>query len=546
MALENYFVVCHKYRNILLKVLHFFTYLFLNINFLFRYSIPSRRDVGRGLEKKFIEMTEKMRKDIKSVEQLAITHDSWTSLNTESYGTVTVHLIDEQWNLKTYVIETKKLDGSHTAEKIADSLRATQTAWGLATPIATTDNAANEKKAFQLLGWERFGCFGHRINLTVRNGLGVPEVSGLLKKARRLVAFFHSSSSCTDELKKKQIDLFPRPDPKSQYKLIMDVCTRWNSTYAMLDRVIDLTPALVALANDNKINKTAMTVVRSNIFSFEEVEIARMVVDLLGNFKAATEILCAESAPTMHKVVPVVLKLQKACEPKDDDHLIVTAMKSKMKAELDKRASFEGIALVACALNPFTKNFDFAPEHKESAMAQLRTAVTGTQLNIKTEPGEPVPEIGLPSTPQLPELPEQFNEQEPNQPEVEIVEPPAKTVKMNKAADFEDWLDDVVFTGKSEVPVEVLAEKELDLYLTNPLPVQGRPTLLEWWRCNEGAYPRLAKLAKRYLCCPASSVPAERVFSLAGQLVNKKRSRLTDTNVDMMICLNKNINSHWK
>jgi len=49
------------------------------------------------------------------------------------------------------------------------------------------------------------------------------------------------------------------------------------------------------------------------------------------------------------------------------------------------------------------------------------------------------------------------------------------------------------------------------------------------------------KLAKRYLCIPATLVPAEQVFSVAGEIVNKRGS-LKPENVNMLIFLNKNSN----
>lgn len=56
---------------------------------------------------------------------------------------------------------------------------------------------------------------------------------------------------------------------------------------------------------------------------------------------------------------------------------------------------------------------------------------------------------------------------------------------------------------------------------------------------NQYLYPRLSLLVKKYLSIPASSVPSERVFSIAGQVVSKKRSRMHPSNVDMFIFLNK-------
>ena len=53
-------------------------------------------------------------------------------------------------------------------------------------------------------------------------------------------------------------------------------------------------------------------------------------------------------------------------------------------------------------------------------------------------------------------------------------------------------------------------------------------------------YPHLAVLARRFLCIPATSVPAERVFSAAGIIVNKLRCSLQHNNVDALIFLQKN------
>ena len=44
---------------------------------------------------------------------------------------------------------------------------------------------------------------------------------------------------------------------------------------------------------------------------------------------------------------------------------------------------------------------------------------------------------------------------------------------------------------------------------------------LEWWGVNKKRYPLLSQLAARYIAIPATSVPCERVFSLAGHVVNQ-------------------------
>lgn len=78
------------------------------------------------------------------------------------------------------------MTGSNTSQNISEELKATHTKWNLPDcPIATTDNAANEQKAFELLNWERFGCYGHRINLVVKLSLESPEIKKAIGKRKK-------------------------------------------------------------------------------------------------------------------------------------------------------------------------------------------------------------------------------------------------------------------------------------------------------------------------------------------------------------------------
>ncbi len=63
---------------------------------------------------------------------------------------------------------------------------------------------------------------------------------------------------------------------------------------------------------------------------------------------------------------------------------------------------------------------------------------------------------------------------------------------------------------------------------------------VNWRKANTERFPRLAKLARQYLCIPGTSVPSERVSSAAGLTVNRLRTRLTPDHVDLLIFLNKN------
>jgi hypothetical protein len=65
--------------------------------------------------------------------------------------------------------------------------------------------------------------------------------------------------------------------------------------------------------------------------------------------------------------------------------------------------------------------------------------------------------------------------------------------------------------------------------------------LLTWWKEHASTYPHLTQLLKKYLCIPATSVPSERAFSKAGELVSKKRSNLKPSNINTLLFLNNNL-----
>lgn len=64
--------------------------------------------------------------------------------------------------------------------------------------------------------------------------------------------------------------------------------------------------------------------------------------------------------------------------------------------------------------------------------------------------------------------------------------------------------------------------------------------VLMWWK-EQVDLPLLSKLARSYLSIPATSIPSERVFSTAGDIVTAQRSLLLSEHVDQLIFLKKNL-----
>ena len=60
---------------------------------------------------------------------------------------------------------------------------------------------------------------------------------------------------------------------------------------------------------------------------------------------------------------------------------------------------------------------------------------------------------------------------------------------------------------------------------------------LVWWQLHHSKFPSIWKLAIHILAIPATTAPAERVFSAAANVINKKRVRLKPETVDLLIFL---------
>jgi len=65
--------------------------------------------------------------------------------------------------------------------------------------------------------------------------------------------------------------------------------------------------------------------------------------------------------------------------------------------------------------------------------------------------------------------------------------------------------------------------------------------MLKWWRQQTSTFLKLAALARSVLAVPATSAPSERVFSVAGLVINAKRSSLVPLRANKIILFMKTI-----
>jgi hypothetical protein len=325
-----------------------------------------------------------------------------------------------------------------------------------------------------------------------------------IAKLRRTVVKIRSSPQRRKEFH-AQCDACGVPSKK----LVLDVRTRWNSTYAMIERARELrTP----LSNFTKLKPDLPEL------SDGEWELLGVVARLLGIFDEATRALSATNYPTLNRAVPVYNylfnKLEDFRDACDDDArenattigqcspAVKDALKNAIQAAHDKLRTYYGQAwadmyAIAVILDPRLKtNYYRANKWERHLVAQSKNALLraveayGTGEEPRSGQADAVVHLG----------------------------------RMDQEI-FQDW--------KRR---RVEEECEMKSYLAIRTASPGE-NVLEWWKYHSGEYPCLARIARDYLAIPATSVPAERVFSGGADLVTDKRGSLNEDTIQACICL---------
>ena len=77
------------------------------------------------------------------------------------------------------------------------------------------------------------------------------------------------------------------------------------------------------------------------------------------------------------------------------------------------------------------------------------------------------------------------------------------------------------------------AESILSAYVNDFSTMKKCSNVLEFWQTNSVKYGKLSDIAIGYLTIPASTATIERVFSIAGDVVDVKRNRIRPKQLEM-------------
>lgn len=475
-----------------------------------RYELPSRRELTRTLlPLLYNQEVEIVSQELDKAKYVSLTTDIWTSRQTQGFITVTAHFISPDWILKSVVLETARITDSHTGENIAEELTRICNKWNILDKLCSVvaDNASNMISAIKRMKQRYIPCFAHTLNLVVQDSLkNTEEVQAIKEKVKNIVTFFHHSVKASDKLCHLQ-----EQNKLPAKKLIQDVPTRWNSTFYMLER----------FAEQSELVTTTLCLLgkKDMCISDGELELIHKTVKTLEPFEELTREMSTEKLTSVSKVIPIVRGMQEFMNSGNGSNSQQRFMSFPLMRELRTQMSerfptMESGPLslgAATLLDPRFKKIPFA---NESNVKTTEDRLINLMRSSESDEEPSTSKAVLPAR-QVP------------------AEVPRKKSFWNT---FDAKVEKIAQTSQPSTGPYI----ELRRYLEEaPIPRQEDP--LAWWKEHAALFPRLNGLAKRFLCIPASSVPAERLFSKAGELVSQRRCSLKDTNVNMILFLNKNM-----
>ena len=207
-----------------------------------RFDIPSRFTVTRDCLKLYVEEKKILKRALKG-QLLYLTTNIWTSIQNIKYISLMAHWIDNEWNLHKRILNFYQVS-NHMGEIISQVIENCLLDWEIDKLLTVTvDNERSNSVTISYLNnvmkdWPtnilsnenlHVRYCAHIVNLIVCDSLKDINVS--VVKIRNAIRFVRSSPSRLLAFKKCAKTLHI----ECKKSLCLDVATRWNSTYLMLE-----------------------------------------------------------------------------------------------------------------------------------------------------------------------------------------------------------------------------------------------------------------------------------------------------------------------
>uniref|UniRef100_A0ACD5UJM8 Uncharacterized protein n=1 Tax=Avena sativa TaxID=4498 RepID=A0ACD5UJM8_AVESA len=452
---------------------------------------------------------------------IAITSDIWSGRAKQDYITVVVHYVSSNWELNKRIIGFELIDVSHNGENIAHAILKVVSEFGLAKKIfaVTLDHASANTTAIKTLipTFEVYAskfllhqrCACHIINLIAKSALDGLEP--YIERLRMGISWLNASNTRLGSYRNYCVVI-----NVPCHGLHLDMPVRWNSTYLMLQLVIRDKTQFSAFVNAHFPQEDGY-----HLLGDDTWHIAESIYKFLATFNESTITLSGVYYPTYHMIVHHILEIAQHLKEYENDTTLLVAVHNMKEKFLKYWKTRPLLYTIAFILDPRAKMEGFS-----GVLSLLSYTVNVSydqySLDIKDK------------------LQEVYSKYELKYGAALLHRPPAvPTAGRGKKKVWGKIFGTSTTTpssstGSSTQTPMVQGGGELAKYL-NSLVVATNDDddddddfdILQWWQDKRSTYPVLSILAQDVLSMPVSTVSSESAFSLAGRIIDDRRTSLT-------------------
>lgn len=469
------------------------------------------------------------------------TSDIWSSPSSpHAYLSVTAHWWQPQegravgsrtgtGGYKWALLHAQVMDQNHTFASILQAINRMAEAWlntgamaDVTRGFMVTDDSSGMTKAVNEGRFVGIHCVAHKLHLTVRDALGLEgkgapsALRDLIDASRKIAEHFIQSAKGSQLLWEKQAEV-----GVPQRCLLTDVSTTRNSTYLMLERLVEQQKALHEVARHGEIGVQAL------LLQWDTLE---QVVHILKPFKDATETLSAATA-TLSQVIPIIKLLGQKMAAFLNGHGLgseratlgpeVVSLVQRLQWQIEERLeplTQSDDYMLATMCDPRVKGsvalHSASFSHWKNELVE-RVRKSQRQRDMREENGDPA---SAPSG-----APNSSDWSNPGQ----AIWAQAVGAAVGSRGAAQPWALDN-------------AETTVMRYLAEPIEDPSTDPLAYWVQKGQ-VWQDLARVAQELLSCPPTCVPSERMFSVMGDIPSPHRSNLPPELVEQLVFLKVNL-----
>ena len=386
------------------------------------------------------------------------------------------------------------------------------------TTVVISDTASNMLKCMEFLpnNMEHCGCLNHVLQLSINDEIfEKPEIKNIMAKVKAFINYHTISVLLSSALEKKQKEL----GWEKTKQPVKDVKTRWNTTHDTLKRFVELKDPIIKVLDDAEWKEKIKCKEKAVKFSSHEWKLMENVVKVLEPFKEATLELSKASA-CISLTIPTITSLLHTLNPSNlDSDAGVRDLKKRLKTNLESRVeNYEDrdIYALSTLLDPKFKEHFFRSDESRTRAKEKLISLLEAEVYIET-----------------------LND---DHEDVEFI-PEANNNLSGLAAAFQALKKKALINDNS-VQKKETAKDVVENYMSASL--EENRTLSWWAKYEESSKDNrlrlaLCKIARKYLTPSPTSTNCERLFSVAGQIMDEKRTNLLPENLEKILFLRENI-----